>query len=68
MHFVDQIYLVTPLRRRVSNVLAELSHVFDAVVAGAVNLDHVETVAAGNLAAVITFAAWGDSRSFHAIE
>jgi len=68
VHFVDQIDFVAPLGWRVSNVLTELPHVFDAVVAGAVNLDHVETIAAGNLAAVITFAAWGDSRSFHAIE
>ena len=68
MNFVDQIYLVTPLGRRVSNVLTELPDVFDTVVAGAVNLDHVETIAAGNLAAVITFTARRDRRSFHAIE
>ena len=68
MHFVDQVDLVTPLGRCISDVLTELPYVFDAVVAGAVNLDHIETIAAGNLAAVITFAAWGHSRSFHTIE
>lgn len=68
MHFVDQIYLVTPLGRRVSNVFTELADVFDTVVAGTINLDHIETVAAGNLAAVIAFAAWRYRGSFHAIE
>jgi hypothetical protein len=45
-----------------------LAHIFDAVVAGAVDLDDVETVAGGNLAAVVAHAARRDSRSFHAIE
>ena len=68
MHFVDQIDLVTPLGWRVSNVLTELPDVFDTVVAGTINLDHIKTVAGGNLAAVITFAARRDRGSFHAIE
>ena len=68
MHFVDQVDLVTPLGRRVSNVLTELPDVFDAVVAGTINLDDVKTVAGRNLAAVITFAARRDRGSFHAIE
>ena len=68
MHFVDQVDLVTPLGWRVSNVFTELPDVFDTVVAGTINLDHVETVAGGNLAAVIAFAARCDRGSFYAIE
>ena len=68
MHFVDQVDLVTPLGWRVSNVFTELPDVFDTVVAGTINLDHIETVAGGNLAAVIAFAARRDRGSFHAIE
>jgi hypothetical protein len=45
-----------------------LPDVFDTVVAGTVNLDHIETVAGGNLAAVIAFSAWRHGRPFHAIE
>ena len=68
MYFVDEVDLVTPLGWGVSNILTELPDVFDAVVAGAINLDHIETVAGGNLAAVIAFAARRNRRSFHAIE
>ena len=68
MYFVDQINLVSPLGRRVANIFAELSNVFDTVVAGTIDLDDIETVAGGNLATVIAFAAWRDGRPFHAIE
>ena len=68
MHFVDEIDLVTPLGRRVSNVFPKLPNVFNAVVAGTINLDHVETIAGGNLAAVIAFAAWGHGWSLYTIE
>ena len=50
MHFVDEINLVSPFGRRVAHVVAQFAHVFDAVVARAVDLDDIETVAAGNLA------------------
>ena len=68
MHFVDQVDLVTPLGRCVSNVLTELPDVVDTVIAGTINLDDIETVAAGNLAAVIAFSARRHGRSLHAIE
>jgi hypothetical protein len=45
-----------------------LPDVFDTVVAGTINLDDIETVTGGNLAAVIAFAAWSYSRAFHTIE
>src|SRR5262245_38225644 len=68
VHFVDQINFVAPLGRRVAHVLAELSHVFDTIVAGAVNLDHVEAVTAGDLTAVITYSTRSDRRARHTIE
>ena len=68
MHFVDQIDLVTPLGGCVSDVLTELPDVVDTVVAGTINLDDIETVSCGDLAAVIAFAAWRHGRSLHAIE
>jgi hypothetical protein len=68
VYFIDQINFVTPLRWRVPNVFAELPYVFDAVVAGTVNLNHIEAIPGGNLTAVIAFAARGNGRSFHAIE
>ena len=68
VHFIDKINFVTALGWRITNVVAQLAHIFDAVVAGAVDLDDVETVARGNLAAVVAHAAWRHSRSFHAIE
>src|SRR5262245_13819143 len=68
MHFIDQINFVPPLGRCGSNVFTELPHVFDTVVAGAVNLDHIETVAGSNLAAIITYSTWSDSRAFYTIK
>src|SRR5258708_36552947 len=50
------------------NLCTELPDIFDTVVAGPINLDHIKTVAGGNLAAVIAFAARRDRGSFHAIE
>ena len=68
MHFVDEINFVTALGRSISNVLPQLAHVFHTVIARAIDLDHVETVACRNLPAVIAFSAWRDRRSFDAIE
>ena len=68
MHFVDQINFVPALGRRVANVIPQLAHIFDTVVAGAVDLDHVETVARGDLTAVIANAAGCNGRSFDTIE
>jgi hypothetical protein len=45
-----------------------LAHVLDAVVASAVDFNHVETVAAGDLPTVIAHAAWGNCRAFDAVE
>ena len=45
VHFVDQIDFVAAFRRRVAHVVAQLAHVFDAVVARAVDLDDIEAVA-----------------------
>jgi hypothetical protein len=45
-----------------------LAHIFDAVVAGAIDLDHVQAVAGGNLAAIIANAAGLNGRPVHAIK
>ena len=68
MHFVDQVNFVTAFRRRITNVVTQLAHIVDAVVAGAIDFNHVKTVARSNLAAVIANAAWRDGRSFYAVE
>src|ERR1043166_6733157 len=68
VHLVNEIDFVTPFGRRIPNVLSQLPHVLHAVVACAVDFDHVETVAAGDFAAVIAHAAWRNRRSFDAVE
>src|SRR5207247_8873517 len=68
VHFVDEINFVTTLRRRITNVLAQLAHVLDAIVAGAIDLDHVEAVASGDLAAIVALSAWRDGGSFEALD
>src|SRR5882672_4758433 len=65
---VDEIDFVTPFGRRIPDVLAQLAHVLDAVVACAVDLDHVKTVAAGDLAAVVAHAAWRNRGTLDAVE
>ena len=68
MHFVDEINFVTPFCWRVPHVFSQLTDVFDTIVAGAIDLDHVETVASGNFAAIIALAARRNGRAFNAIE
>ena len=57
-----------PFARRVAHVVAQLAHLLDAVVARAVDLEHVEAVAAGDFLAVIAHAAGRDGRAVHAVE
>jgi hypothetical protein len=54
---VDDVDLVLPAGRRVADVVAQLAHLLDAVVAGAVDFEYVEAVAGGDLAAGIAHAA-----------
>ena len=68
MHFVDDVDLELALGRRITNVVAQLAHLFDAVVARAVDLEHVETVAAGDFLAAVAYAAGCDGRPVNAIE
>src|SRR6478609_12112887 len=67
VYLVDEIDFVTPFGRRIPNILAQLAHVLDAVVARAVDFDHVEAIAAGDLATVIAHAAWRKCRAFDAV-
>jgi len=68
VHLVDDVDLVTAFRRRVAHVVAQLAHVIDTAVARAIDLDHVEAVARGDLRAVIALSAWRDRRAVDAIE
>ena len=68
VHFVDHVDFVFPLDRRITNVVAQLAHLLDAVVARAVDLEHVETVAPGDLLAAVANAARRDGRPVNAVE
>ena len=68
VHLVDDVDLVFPLGRRVTHVVAQLAHLLDAVVARAVDLEHVETVAAGDLLAAVALVAGRDGRAVNAVE
>jgi len=45
-----------------------LTHVFHAVVAGAIDLDHIQAVACGDLEAVMAHSAWRNRRAVNAVE
>ena len=68
VHFVDDINLVARLRWRVAHVVAQFAHLLDAVVAGAVDFQYVETVAGRDLAAIIAGAVRRNRRPFFAVE
>jgi hypothetical protein len=68
VHFVDEIDFVAPLCGRIAHVVPQFTHVFNAIVARAVDLNHIEAVSSGDLAAIIAHAAWRDGRAFHAIK
>ena len=52
MHLIDHIHLVTRSGRHQAHVLANLPHVLDAVIRGAVNLDHIDIGTGGDRGAV----------------
>ena len=68
VHFVDNVDFEPRLSRRITCVLAQLAHLFDAVVARAVDLEHVEAIARRDLAAVIAHAAGSHGWPVDAIE
>ena len=68
VHFVDDVDLEMPFARRVTHVVAQLAHLLDAVVARAVDLEHVEAVARRDFLAAIANAARRHGRAVHAIE
>src|ERR1051326_6414951 len=68
VHLIDDVNLIMTLRRRVAHVVAQLAHIINAPVAYSVDLDHIETVACGDLLAVIAFSARRDRRTLDAIE
>ena len=68
MNLVDDVDFEMASTWGVTNVVAQLSHLFDTVIAGAVDFEDVETVAVGDLLATITFAAGRHRRAMNAIE
>ena len=68
MHLVNYLVLEFPFARRVTDVVPQLAHLLDAVVAGAIDLQNVETVAAGNFLAAVADTARSDCRPIHAIQ
>jgi hypothetical protein len=68
VHFVDKVNFVTTFRRGIAHVVAQLAHIFHAVVARAVDLDDVERISRGNFLAVIADPARRHRWSLNAIE
>ena len=68
VHFVDDVDLEMPFARRVTHVIAQLPHLLHAVVARAVDLQHIEAVSSRDFLAAVTNSAGRDRRAVHAIE
>ena len=68
VHLVDDVNFEAPLRRRVTDVVAQLPHIIDPAVARCVQLNDIETVSAGDLPAIIAFAARRHCRPVDAVE
>ncbi len=68
VHFVDNVNFESRLGRRVTRVVAQLAHLLDAVVARAVDLEHVQAIARRDLLAIIAHAARSHGRPVNAIE
>ena len=68
VHFVDHVDFVLSLDRRITNVVAQLAHLLDAVVARAVDLEHIETVAARDFLTAVAHPAWSNGRPVNAVE
>ena len=68
VHFVDHVDFVLSLDRRITNVVAQLAHLFDAVVARAVDLKHIETVAARDFLTAVAYPAGCHGRPVNAVE
>ena len=68
VHFVDDVNFVATLGRCITNVVPQLAHLLDAVIARAIDLEHVEAVARGDFLAAIADAARIDRRPVNAVE
>ena len=68
VHLVDDVNFEAPLRRRVTDVVAQLSHVIDPTIARCVQLNDIEAVSARDLPTIIAFATWRHCRPVDAIE
>ena len=69
VHLVHDVELVAAARRRVLHVVDDdLADLVDLRVRGGVELEHVQAVARGDLAAAVALAARLDRRALHAVE
>ena len=66
--FVDEVNFIRPAGRHVGGVVAQVADVFDAVVARAVDLDHVEAPPVGDFLAGVANPARRRRRAVHAVE
>jgi hypothetical protein len=66
VHLVDDVDLAAGGLRQVADLVAEVANVLDAVVAGAVDLDHVDRAALGDRGALVAHVARVDRRAFDA--
>ena len=58
MRLVKHIYLVLPGRRRHHDFFTQITNAIDTAIGGRVDLDDVEGVPSGNLAALLAHIAW----------
>jgi hypothetical protein len=68
VHFVDQIDAELSVRRKKADILAQLAHLLDAIVAGPIDLENIEAVAGRDFTARVALAARRLGRPLHAIQ
>ena len=68
VHLVDQVDTELASRGEEADILAQLAHLLDAVVAGPVDLENIEAVAGRDFTARVTLAAGRLGRPLHAIQ
>ena len=66
--FVDDINFEMPFARGVTDVVPQFAHLFDAVVARAINLEHIQAVAGRDFLAAVANAARRYRRAIYAVE
>ena len=68
MDFIDDVYFVRTPGRSIPCIVAQITHLVDPVIGGAVDLDHIEAVTGHDFTAGITFIARRGRGALHAVE